>query len=161
MTKNWDKTTIWLSSAENATSALNSCSMSLRPHWHWFTSFLGMYGLYGFLIINSILLDSGRGVTTGHARDGLGGLIGLVSHITKAIGMFHSLSWLTVIVMFGFIGWLQSRFIRRGFNFWALATINSSKRLTSSVKVTVSGLWPVHLMARWKQVAKSIDTLAG
>ena len=63
-----------------------------------------MYGLYGFLIINSILLDSGRGVTTGHARDGLGGLIGLVSHITKAIGMFHSLSWLTVIVMFGFIG---------------------------------------------------------
>jgi len=50
-----------------------------------------MYGLYGFLIINSILLDSGRGVTTGHAREGvdeLGGLTGLVSHITKEIGMF-------------------------------------------------------------------------
>jgi len=39
--------------------------------------------------------------------------------------------------------------------------IHSSKRLTSSVKAAVSGIWPVHLMARWKQVAKSIDTLAG
>ena len=91
MTKNWDKTTIWLSSAENATSAWNSCSMSLCPHWHWFTSLLGMHGLYRFLIVNSILLDSGRGVMTGHARegvDGLAGLTGLVSRITKAIDMF-------------------------------------------------------------------------
>ena len=88
MTKNWDKTTIWLSSAENATSASSLCSTSLRPHWHWFTSLLGMHGLYRFLIVNSILLDSGRGVMTGHARegvDGLEGLTGFVSCITKAI----------------------------------------------------------------------------
>jgi len=85
MAKNWDKTTIWLSSAEKVTSASNSCSTSLRPHWHWFTSIFGMHGLYIFLIVNSILLDSGRGVTTGHAREGmdeLGGLTGLVSHIS-------------------------------------------------------------------------------
>jgi len=50
-----------------------------------------MCGLYRFLIVNSILLDSGRDVTTGYTRegvDGLGGLTGLISHITKAIGMF-------------------------------------------------------------------------
>jgi len=47
-----------------------------------------MHGRYKFLIFNSILLDSGRGVMTGHARegvDGLEGLTGFVSCITKAI----------------------------------------------------------------------------
>ena len=72
------------------------CTPSL---WHWFSAFFGMRRLYRSLIVNPILLESGRGVT----QERIGW------EASEAIGMwfdsFSFCSWLTDIVMFGFVGW--------------------------------------------------------
>jgi len=134
----------------------HACISSLYSHWHWFSAFFGINRLYKSLIVNSISLESGRGVTQEKVWIGW--------EVPEAIGMcfdsLSSFSLLVDIVMIAFVGWWSHVLSKEGFNFLKLlqqSTLQKTKKLTSSVKAPVTRLWSVHVVIWWNMLQRALN----
>ena len=95
----------------------------IYSRWHWFIAFLGIYRFYRSLIVNPILLESGRGAMQEKVWIGW--------EVSEAIGMCLDSLSSCLLADIAFVGWWSHVLFEEGFSLLKLlqqSTLQKNKK---------------------------------